>query len=441
MRIRQFKHYYIPVLSCLLLLSCKTGTINPFKPASPHEQYQRKLTSTGFDKTAAGMAWLNASETSLQKPSQIKLPFKERGYFAAENIPAIAYTFNATKGQKISISIAQKPVENFRIYVDLFSLENQKVKPLAFLDTVKTTIEYDIDDTGNYLVRLQPELLTNGEYTLEINYGPSLNYPVKTSSRNNIQSFWGAGRDANTRKHEGIDIFAARLTPVIAAAEGTVTRVNENNLGGKVVWMRPTGKNYTLYYAHLDKQIAVEGQQVSSGDTLGLMGNTGNAKTTAPHLHFGIYASGGAVDPLPFVNPVVKPLPEISASTANLNATMRTNRSTDVFSSAENGAAKVASLPSNSIVSVHAASRNWYRIEMPDGTTGYLQSNRLMAIAKPVRAIKINSDEQMVFDKPDTTAARKATIPVNTTAEILGYSGNFALIKGPDDTVGWIKSR
>jgi SH3-like domain-containing protein len=268
-----------------------------------------------------------------------------------------------------------------------------------------------------------------------------LEYPIKTTSRNNIQSFFGDGRDANTRKHEGIDMFAPRLTPVIAAAKGTVTRVNENNLGGKVVWMRPSGKDYTLYYAHLDKQIAVEGQQVSVGDTLGLMGNTGNAKTTAPHLHFGIYASGGAVDPFPFVNPVVKPVPEILASTTNLNATMRTSRSTNVLSSADEAAAKVVVLPANSIVRVHAAVRNWYRVELPDGTAGYLQSNRLTTIAKRVKAIKISSATQMVFDKPDTAAALKATIPVNSTAEVLGYSGDFSLIKGVAETLGWINDR
>lgn len=436
----QLKALYILLISCVFILSCKTGTVNLFKPASPHEQYQRKLTSTGFDKTAAGTAWINAAQSSLLKPLQISLPFKERGYFAAENIPAVAYEFNAIKGQKLTIAISQKPVEGFKIYVDLMSLENKKLKSLAFIDTVKTSIEYEVDNTGKYLVRLQPELLTNGEYTLEINYGPSLGYPIKTSSRNNTQSFFGDGRDANTRKHEGIDMFAPRLTPVIAAAEGTVTRVNENNLGGRVVWMRPNGKDYTLYYAHLDKQIATEGQQVMPGDTLGLMGNTGNARTTAPHLHFGIYTSGGAVDPFPFVNPMVKPLPEVSASLTHLNATMRTSRSADLFLKPEERAAKVRTLTANSIVKVHAASRNWYRVELPDHTMGFIQSSKLVSISKPIKALKISAQQQMVFDKPDSSAALKTMVPVNSSVELLGYSGNYALIKSLADTTGWIQT-
>lgn len=437
----QHRSLYLLSLFCVLISSCKTGAVNLFKPASPHEQYQRKLTSTGFDKTAAGTAWLNAAQSSLLKPSQIALPFKERGYFAAENIPAVAYEFTAVKGQKLSISISQKPVEGFKIYVDLMSLEDQKLKSLAFIDTVTTSIEYEVDNTGKFLVRLQPELLTNGEYTLEINYGPSLAYPIKTSSRNNTQSFFGDGRDANTRKHEGIDIFAPRLTPVIAAAEGTVTRVNENNLGGRVVWMRPNGKDYTLYYAHLDKQISIEGQKVMPGDTLGLMGNTGNAKTTAPHLHFGIYASGGAVDPFPFVNPIVKPLPDISSSLTHLNATMRTIRNTDIFLGPNERGTKLRTLALNSIVKVHAANRNWYRVELPDHTMGFIQSSRLVTTSKPIKAFKISAEEQIVFDKPDTGAAIKSIIPVNSSVELLGYSGNYALIKGLADTTGWIKTR
>jgi murein DD-endopeptidase MepM/ murein hydrolase activator NlpD len=438
----RLRKYFLPILILsIVLFSCKTGTVNLFKAASPHEQYERKLTSTGFDKTAAGRAWIVAAKSSLQQPLQIKLPFKDRGYFSAEAVPAVAYTFAAIKGQKISISISQKPIENFRIYVDLMSLENEKIKSLAFIDTVKSAVEYEISNTGDYMVRLQPELLTSGEYTLEINYGPSLAYPIKTTSRNNIQSFFGDGRDANTRKHEGIDMFAPRLTPVIAAAEGTVTRVNENNLGGKVVWMRPNGKDYTLYYAHLDQQIALEGQQVAIGDTLGLMGNTGNAKTTAPHLHFGIYASGGAVDPFPYVNPVIKPLPVVTAATTNLNATMRTNRSTALYARSETSGVKITDLPSNAIVKVNSANRDWYRVSLPDGREGFLPSNRVVKMAKAISAIKIKAQQQMVLDKPDSNAAVKRIMPVNSPAEVLGYSGNYSLIKGLDDVTGWVMTR
>src|SRR5690606_27514041 len=125
--------------------------------------------------------------------------------------------------------------------------------------------------------------------------------------------------------------FSSFRTPVIAIAPG-ITRVNENNLGGKVVWLRPEGKDFTLYYAHLDEQIATDGQFVRQGDTLGLMGNTGNARTTPPHLHFGIYTGNGAVDPLPFINPAIRKMPEVQADLKQLNTTMRASGSTSLLS-------------------------------------------------------------------------------------------------------------
>jgi hypothetical protein len=90
-------------------------------------------------------------------------------------------------------------------------------------------------------------------------------------------------------------------TPALAAADGVVRGVGVTSLGGKVVWLRDED-GHALYYAHLDRQYVTEGQQVRTGDTLGFIGNTGNARTTPPHLHFGIYARGeGPVDPWYFV--------------------------------------------------------------------------------------------------------------------------------------------
>ena len=56
------------------------------------------------------------------------------------------------------------------------------------------------------------------------------------------------------------------------------------------------------YYAHLERQAVTTGEHVTAGDVVGYVGNTGNARTTPPHLHFGIYRRGeGPIDPLPFV--------------------------------------------------------------------------------------------------------------------------------------------
>ncbi|MEJ7667034.1 MAG: peptidoglycan DD-metalloendopeptidase family protein [Hymenobacter sp.] len=160
---------------------------------------------------------------------------------------------------------------------------------------------------------MQPELLAAGRYTLRLWRGPGLGlFPVKGRTDQAIGSLWGSERDKGARRHEGVDIFAPRGTPAVAATDGYITRTGESKLGGLVVWLADNqGQN--LYYAHLDKQLVQPGQRVRAGDTLGLVGNTGNARTTAPHLHFGIYRGGrGAVDPWPFLHredPIPTPSP------------------------------------------------------------------------------------------------------------------------------------
>src|SRR5690606_16407572 len=173
-------------------------------------------------------------------------------------------------------------------------------------------------------------------------------------------------------------IFSSFRTPVIAIVVGR-TRVNENILGGKVEWMRPEGKDFTLYYAHLDEQIASNGELVQRGDTLGLIGNKGNARTTPPHLHFGIYTRDGAVDPLPFINPVRQQMPEIQADLRRLNATLRTSGSTSLLSSSTG---KDIALRNATVMRVNAASANSYRVELPNGIAGFIQGRRVITAEK-----------------------------------------------------------
>jgi murein DD-endopeptidase MepM/ murein hydrolase activator NlpD len=117
-----------------------------------------------------------------------------------------------------------------------------------------------------------------------------------------IQSVFGAQRDAGQRLHEGIDIFAPRGTPVVAATDGWVGNALTNGLGGNVIWVWNPLAGTRTYYAHLGRHEAHPGQRVMAGEVVGYVGNTGNARGGPTHLHFGIYVVGeGSVDPLPFV--------------------------------------------------------------------------------------------------------------------------------------------
>ena len=135
-------------------------------------------------------------------------------------------------------------------------------------------------------------------YTLSTRSVPThLPNPVAAARAPRITDSWGAARSAG-RRHEGIDIFAPKGTPVISTTPGVVTRVGVNRLGGQFVGVLGPGLEWH-YYAHLDRFGAFrEGDIVNAGDVLGYVGNTGNARGTPPHLHYGIY-KGGAKNPYP----------------------------------------------------------------------------------------------------------------------------------------------
>lgn len=128
----------------------------------------------------------------------------------------------------------------------------------------------------------------------------SLVFPV-AGKKSMIGSFWGAVRDGGKRKHEGIDIFARKGTPVVAICDGIIVSRGNTPRGGKTLWLQSTDHPVTVYYAHLDLQKARVGQFVRKGQVIGTVGNTGNARYTPPHLHFGIYKYSGPVNPLPYV--------------------------------------------------------------------------------------------------------------------------------------------
>lgn len=116
----------------------------------------------------------------------------------------------------------------------------------------------------------------------------SLIIPVKDATKSdwNHQSFWYAPW-GKSGVHKGIDIFASKHTPLLSASKGLVLFTGDLNLGGKVVVI--LGPKWRVhYYAHLETISTSGFSLVSASDSIGTVGDSGNAKGKQAHLHYSI---------------------------------------------------------------------------------------------------------------------------------------------------------
>ncbi len=104
------------------------------------------------------------------------------------------------------------------------------------------------------------------------------------------------------RVHNGVDLAAAAGTPVIAAADGQVYTVYEDDQMGMTVVIRHSG-GYTTRYSSLAKDVSVTaGQQVVLGQTIGAVGNTAMMESAlGDHVHFTVTKDDVLVDPMEFL--------------------------------------------------------------------------------------------------------------------------------------------
>jgi murein DD-endopeptidase MepM/ murein hydrolase activator NlpD len=106
--------------------------------------------------------------------------------------------------------------------------------------------------------------------------------------------------------HQGTDIMAPAGTPLLACERGIITRMGSDVLGGTKLWIKGQSGTY-YYYAHLSAfaEGMHDGKLVEAGDLVGYVGDTGNARGGAPHLHFEIRPDGGPpVNPYPLLKVV-----------------------------------------------------------------------------------------------------------------------------------------
>src|SRR5688572_5142584 len=411
-----------------------------FWPASPRDRYLASLRAAGLDKTALSRAWIDAADRALARPVDAVLPFKEEGYFAPTEPTAVGYRVSLRRGQQLDLELGVSATLPFRLFIELFE-DSGDAQPrrVAYVADDARTLTFKSRRDGSYVLRVQPELLGGGRWTLTQRAKAALGFPVQGHDASAVHSTFGVSRDAGRREHHGIDIFAPRGTPALAATDGYVTSVTTNRLGGNVVWIWDPARHLTLYYAHLDTQEVTAGTRVRAGDVVGRVGNTGNARTTNPHLHFGIYGIGeGAIDPYPFVRHPPSEAARVLASLSRMGTLARTRSESVALRSRPNAADRpIQTLPRSTVLKIEAAAASSYRVRLPDDRVGYVLASTVVPADEPV-GMKRVKEAREVRDAPFAAAPVVATIAPGGAVPILGRFASFLLVRVSAETIGWI---
>jgi murein DD-endopeptidase MepM/ murein hydrolase activator NlpD len=133
--------------------------------------------------------------------------------------------------------------------------------------------------------------------------------PVAGVSAGQLHDSFYDGRSEG-RIHQALDIMAAQGTSVLASAGGKV-RLFTSDKGGNMIYVTDSSGLYVYYYGHLQRYAdgLFEGKQVTRGEVIGYVGDTGNAGVGNFHLHFGIakvtspgrWSGGEPINPYPLL--------------------------------------------------------------------------------------------------------------------------------------------
>ena len=350
---------FILVVVCVLACSKLNKFTDTLTQASAREIYKREFR----ERPAVFSHWQAEFESAKTDSLQVNLPYAEVGSFSFLQHKVFSYEIALQKGTIFTAEVA-KDSAHHRVFIDLFQQKDSTFQQVESNQPEENQLRFQPQQSGTYRIVIQPEVAAHTPFFILLYEEPTYHFPVAGKGNEAIQSFWGNARDGGKRRHEGIDIFAPRGTPVVAATDGRVSRTGNHGLGGKQVWLREGLFGNSLYYAHLDSIIAKSGQKVKTGDTLGLVGNTGNARSTPPHLHFGIYRSG-AINPLPYVFQTEGLLPMALEPQFQTNYVVIKTSKANLRQGPDTSYPKIGELSQNDTIQLLGEYKNWLHVKTP----------------------------------------------------------------------------
>lgn len=429
------------ILGFALILTFATGcrreiVPEPYRPTSDHDAYRHSLVVAGLDSSALGRDWITAAQRSLDESVSVTTPIREARYVDRGAAFAIAYGFDVPRGRRLEVAVTFESAESSRMFVDLFRIRGETSAEWAHVasaDPDDLRLEFEPRWDGRYVLRVQPELLREGFCEIVIRQDAALTFPVEGKDQSAIGSRFGDPRDGGRRIHRGVDVFAPRHTPVLAPADAFVQHVGENRLGGRVIWLRDREHSRYYYLAHLESWIATENTWVKAGDPVGTVGNSGNARTTPPHLHFAVSMSRSFVDPYPFLRPGE---PEATPISGNLELLGRWARSRAELSST---AASTVSIPRYTPMRVLGAAADRYHVRLPGGQVDWLPARHIESAVASLAGHSLANLTALIASS-ERPAIRRGHLPAGETVEILGAYEAFWFVRTSSSAMGWIRT-
>ncbi len=419
-------------------------------PPEAHRRYAYYLRQTGLSTTALGTAWLAANQSALDEPSSVFLPHHTSGHFDDVKPRADGYRFSLLAGQRVEVTLELADGRPEALFADLYRLppsEYGTPTMVAGIDQETLRLSYDSVGAADYILRVQPKLLRDSRYAADLTYGPSLAFPVQGADSGDIWSFFGDPRDGGIREHHGVDIFAPRHTPVLAPTGAYVRSVGTRDRGGNVVVLWDRERSIQLYFAHLQTQEVRSGAWVEAGDIIGTVGNTGNARTTPPHLHFGIYSrSWRPVDPFHFIHRPKLPIPTPQPAVAELGTWMRViPAGAPLYAAPESapppappstdGPMRVVEGGTPAFVIGAGAAR--LRVQLPDETVGYMARAALVP-AEDALDRHVAAEPSPVYAWPAPDAPRIGSLAPGSTVELLGRFAGYGFFRTEQGRPAWL---
>lgn len=403
-------------------------------------QVARALTDDSQIAPSRIKDWESQALQSLSESLPVELPYSEQWLLSKPETQVITFDVTLMQGRILEIFNQRQPTAIGGIFIEIFERIGDRHRIVASASPADTQLRWPVTRTGTYRIRAQSIPESIGAFALSLEERFAFEFPVATDSPNSVQSFFGVARDGGRRKHHGIDIFAPRHTPIVAATDGYISRVSTSTRGGLHIWQRgnddygnPIG---SLYYAHLEDTNVTAGAWVDRGTQIGTVGNSGNAISTPPHLHFGFYQrSIGPLDPLPFTGSA-RHTPAALSNGHRWPAWISVDRElVNVRKGPGTEHAIETTLSRGELVSLQAASKQWLRVRTGDGTVGFLAESLAQP---PVKKLTPLTDSALVQVSLNPSSPVLIELAPGTVVEQLGRFGNARLVETDTGLQGWI---